>query len=183
MNTYYVAGIPYSDELFHHGIKGQRWGIRRYQNPDGSLTPEGKRKYGTIENYRKLQSIKAKNNSSDRKSKISSFISKHKKGIAIAGGLLVAGTAAIAISKIAKTNAANNGASVVEKLLSSKDGYNPKGTVFSVNGNKGTISGYFSPEYANFMRNMNKGSLPGSHAPSFASTTKEFAQFYKRINK
>lgn len=33
------------DELYHHGIKGQKWGIRRYQNPDGSLTPEGKMRY------------------------------------------------------------------------------------------------------------------------------------------
>lgn len=32
-------------ELYHHGILGQRWGIRRYQNPDGSLTPEGIRRY------------------------------------------------------------------------------------------------------------------------------------------
>lgn len=31
--------------LFHHGIKGQRWGVRRYQNPDGSLTPEGQKRY------------------------------------------------------------------------------------------------------------------------------------------
>lgn len=30
------------NELYHHGIKGQRWGVRRYQNPDGSLTPKGK---------------------------------------------------------------------------------------------------------------------------------------------
>lgn len=30
--------------LYHHGIKGQRWGVRRYQNPDGSLTEEGKRR-------------------------------------------------------------------------------------------------------------------------------------------
>ena len=28
--------------LAHHGVKGQRWGVRRYQNPDGSLTPKGK---------------------------------------------------------------------------------------------------------------------------------------------
>jgi len=34
-----------SDELYHHGIKGMRWGIRRYQNEDGSLTEAGKRHY------------------------------------------------------------------------------------------------------------------------------------------
>lgn len=33
------------DELEHHGILGQKWGIRRYQNPDGSLTAEGKKRY------------------------------------------------------------------------------------------------------------------------------------------
>ncbi len=32
-------------ELYHYGIKGQRWGIRRYQNEDGTLTPEGKKRY------------------------------------------------------------------------------------------------------------------------------------------
>lgn len=32
--------------LAHHGIKGQKWGVRRYQNPDGSLTPEGIERYG-----------------------------------------------------------------------------------------------------------------------------------------
>lgn len=32
-------------ELWHHGIKGQRWGVRRYQNADGSLTAAGKKRY------------------------------------------------------------------------------------------------------------------------------------------
>lgn len=32
-------------ELWHHGIKGQKWGVRRYQNPDGSLTSAGKKRY------------------------------------------------------------------------------------------------------------------------------------------
>lgn len=36
----------YTQELYHHGTKGQKWGIRKYQNADGSLTPEGKRRYG-----------------------------------------------------------------------------------------------------------------------------------------
>lgn len=32
-------------ELYHHGVKGQKWGVRRYQYADGSLTPAGKRRY------------------------------------------------------------------------------------------------------------------------------------------
>ena len=34
------------NSLQHHGIQGMKWGIRRYQNPDGSLTEEGKKHYG-----------------------------------------------------------------------------------------------------------------------------------------
>lgn len=32
--------------LAHHGILGMKWGIRRYQNKDGTLTPEGRKRYG-----------------------------------------------------------------------------------------------------------------------------------------
>lgn len=39
----------YTDELSHHGILGQRWGIRRFQNKDGSLTPEGRKRLGLNE--------------------------------------------------------------------------------------------------------------------------------------
>lgn len=34
----------YKDYLCHHGIRGQKWGIRRYQNPDGTLTELGKKR-------------------------------------------------------------------------------------------------------------------------------------------
>lgn len=38
--------IYYEDNyLMHHGIKGQKWGLRRFQNADGTLTPDGKRRY------------------------------------------------------------------------------------------------------------------------------------------
>lgn len=40
-----VQTLTPEDILAHHGIKNQRWGFRRFQNPDGSLTEAGKRRY------------------------------------------------------------------------------------------------------------------------------------------
>lgn len=37
---------PYPNELMHYGVMGMKWGVRRYQNPDGTLTDEGKAHYG-----------------------------------------------------------------------------------------------------------------------------------------
>lgn len=41
-----MSNVNVDEFLEHHGIKGQKWGIRRFQNPDGSLTNAGRKRYG-----------------------------------------------------------------------------------------------------------------------------------------
>lgn len=56
---YYVGKIPFGNDLCHFGIKGMRWGIRRYENEDGTLTEEGKERYRREEerNKKRRESI------------------------------------------------------------------------------------------------------------------------------
>ena len=56
------------NELYHYGVKGQKWGVRRYQNSDGSLTDNGKKR---------VAKLNAKINKADKKA-IESFNSSKK---------------------------------------------------------------------------------------------------------
>lgn len=48
------------NKLTHSGIKGMKWGVRRYQNKDGSLTPAGKKRYPISEDSKKVSEIRKK---------------------------------------------------------------------------------------------------------------------------
>jgi hypothetical protein len=54
-----------SDFLIHYGIKGQSWGIRRYQNEDGTLTEEGKQRYKSTDTVFVSGSSKTQDSSSE----------------------------------------------------------------------------------------------------------------------
>ena len=88
MNDYLVT-----KELYHHGIKGQKWGVRRYQNEDGTLTEAG-RKRVTNHLGKNNYVIGVDNKVYDANSKGYSYIytakeySKYKKSIKKADSIL-----------------------------------------------------------------------------------------------
>lgn len=102
--------------IAHHGIKGQKWGIRRYQNPDGTLTDEGRRRYG----FGKGADSMVTENTKSRIKQGVKLGAKIGAGMGVVGGAVSAGVAITALSPYvaAGTVAAYAGSAFVSSLAS-----------------------------------------------------------------
>lgn len=100
--------------LIHHGIKGQRWGVRRFQNEDGTLTNAGKKRYSTGEagqyESRKTQKLKKAIDAENRD--IASFEKYKESGISTKAGkqVLTSDDVKEQISGLEKVRAKNQAA-------------------------------------------------------------------------
>lgn len=114
----------YSTELYHHGIKGMRWGIRRFQKKNGQLTSAGKKRYDEGDgNDKSKQSLMQKHKDNLIQKYMTKGYSKSAAEVAakqrIKTELIVGAVATVAVAVVAKKAATRIGQDYCDKIIKS----------------------------------------------------------------
>ena len=143
--------MVYETELYHYGIKGQKWGVRRFQRKDGSLTPKGRKRY-------------ADDGGSEAPAERKGMSASTKKKLMIGAGIAVAAATIYAIenpkvvkmplSAAKKLATESNAAKAVSNVLKNSRTIDlvKKGAVKSASALK-TVATKASPSVATFLKN------------------------------
>lgn len=149
--------MVYETELCHYGIKGQKWGVRRFQRKDGSLTPKGRKRY-------------ADDGGSEAPAERKGMSTSTKKKLMIGAGIAVAAATIYAIenpkvvkmplSAAKKLATESNAAKAVSNVLKNSRTIDlmKKGAVKSASALK-IVATKASPSVATFLKNSGAKSM------------------------
>jgi hypothetical protein len=123
MMANYIITRASSDELMHHGIKGQKWGVRRYQNEDGSLTKAGSKRYAQIEKWynsksgqRQIERTRHAGNTSGLS--VADVYGLHRQNKAAVAGWIIGGIAGSVIGSVVSASRSKQGREFTERVIS-----------------------------------------------------------------
>lgn len=115
--------MVYRNELYHHGIKGMKWGVRRFQNKNGSLTASGRKRYLDSDDGTNNQNLIQKHKSNLTQKYIDKGYSKSAAEVAakqrMKTELIVGAVATVAVAVIAKKAATRIGQEYCDKIIKS----------------------------------------------------------------
>ena len=176
---YYVINEPY---LMHYGIKGQKWGIRKYQNPDGTLTDAGKARYLRQETKRLRKEFNEsrghKISRKDERGARLKYIEKHYKGD-FHGDVDAANRHANAVKRRIVRNAIFNTAAVTAVGLSALALANEKKTEETVDK---IYDMKVNEQQIRYMNNKAVANLSRTGSDAQIEATKEMLRAYSNIN-